>query len=229
FHRAADHTDTADVFGSRPVAAITLSGSGLLGVWFIFALLVALTVDLPVNNENKFSFFLWLPLCVLATGCFERAWDWRSRRYAALLVLVSATLPLHMLYFHHAVRDKSTLAISADEQASYEWIASNTPRDAVFIEAGDAVRVPVLADRDDYWGTEAYARNWSYPTGEMFARHAIRDHAFSAGGLTDADVARLRTLGRPVFVISETAGGEHPGLHLVLSARSVFVWELPGQ
>jgi hypothetical protein len=135
FHRAADHTDTADVFGARPVASITLSGSGLLGVWFIFMLLVGLTVDLSVNNETKFSFFLWLPLCVLATGCFERAWEWRSRRYAALLVLVSAALPLHMLYFHHAVRDQSTLAISADESAAYAWIKANIPRDAVFIEA----------------------------------------------------------------------------------------------
>jgi hypothetical protein len=229
FHRAADHTDTADVFGARPVASITLSGSGLLGVWFIFMLWVGLTVDLSANNENKFSFFLWLPLCVLATGCFERAWEWRSRRYAALLVLASAALPLHMLYFHHAVRDKSTLAISADESAAYAWIKANMPRDAVFIEADDAVRIPVLADRDDYWGTELYARNWNYPTGEMFARHAIRDHAFSPGGLTSADVARLRALGRPVFVISNPGTGEPPHLHSVLVVRNVVVWKLLDQ
>jgi hypothetical protein len=93
----------------------------------------------------------------------------------------------------------------------------------------DAVRIPVLADRDDYWGTEAYARNWSYPTGEMFARHAVRDHAFSPGGLTNADVARLRALGRPVFVISNPGSGEPPHLHSVLVVRNVVVWKLLDQ
>lgn len=227
--RAADHTDTAEIFGARPVAAVTLSGSGLLWVWFIFMLLVALSVDLSQNNETKFSYFLWLPLCVLATGCFERVWDWRSRKYFALLLLASATVPLHMLYFHQAVRDRSTLDVSGDERAAYQWIAKNTPPDAVFIEANDAVRVPVLADRDDYWGTEVYARNWNYPTGEMFARHAIRDHAFSPQGLSDADVARLHELGRPVFVISSAAAVEHAHLQGVFSAGSVSVWELPNE
>jgi hypothetical protein len=212
FRRAADHTDTPEVFGARPVDSLTLSGSGLLGVWFIFMLLVALTVDLPVNNETKFSFFLWLPLCVLSAGCFERVWDWRSRRYAALLVLLSATLPLHALYYHHAVRDHSTLAISDDERTAYQWIEKNTPRDAVFIEAGDRVRVPVLANRDDYWGIEAYARNWGYSIHEMAARRDVRDHAFSIEGLSGADVARLQVLGRPVFVIA--TDGNHNDAHL---------------
>jgi hypothetical protein len=225
-HRAADHTDTAEIFGARPVAAITLSGSGLLWVWFLFLLIVSLAVNLTSNNETKFSFFLWLPLCVMATGCFERAWNWRSRRYLALFVLVSATLPLNMLYYHQAVRDKSTLAVSDDERAAYQWIQEKTPENAVFIEAGDAVRVPVLANRDDYWGTAVYANNWGYPTGEMFARHAIRDHTFSPAGLSDADAARLRELQRPVFVISDadTIGLAH--LQSAFKAGSVSVWQL---
>jgi hypothetical protein len=225
-HRAADHADTADIFGARPVAAITLSGSGLLWVWFLFLLIVALVVNLTSNNETKFSFFMWLPLCVMATGCFERAWNWRSRRYIALFVLASATLPLNLLYYHQAVRDKSTLAVRDDERAAYQWIQANTPHDAVFIEADDAVRVPVLADRDDYWGTAAYAQNWNYPTGEMFARRAIRDHAFSSAGLSDSDAARLRDLQWPVFVISNTDSTGHAHVHNVFTAGSVSVSEL---
>jgi hypothetical protein len=229
FHRAADHSDTAEIFGARPVASITLSGSGLLCAWFTVMLLLALTVDLPSNNETKFSFFLCLPLCALAAGCFERVWDWRSRRLAALALLASATLPLHMLYYHQAVRDHSTLAISDDEHAAYQWIEKNVPRDAVCIEADDAVRVPVLANRDDYWGTAVYASNRGYPTGEMFARHAIRDHAFSAQGLSDADVARLRELNRPVFVISSGTDGARAHLRSVFTAGSVSVWELSNE
>jgi hypothetical protein len=131
-----------------------------------------------------------------------------------------------MLYYHQAVRDKSTLAVSDDERAAYQWIQEKTPENAVFIEAGDAVRVPVLANRDDYWGTAVYANNWGYPTGEMFARHAIRDHTFSPAGLSDADAARLRELQRPVFVISDadTIGLAH--LQSAFKAGSVSVWQL---
>ncbi|HET6463623.1 MAG TPA: hypothetical protein VFH33_07470, partial [Candidatus Krumholzibacteria bacterium] len=109
--RPTEHTDSPELLGARPIDSLTLSGSGLVWVWFVFMLIVALSVNLTVNNETKFSFFAWMPLCALATGCFERVWDGRSRRYAAILLLLSATLPLHLLYFHHAVRDRSTFEI----------------------------------------------------------------------------------------------------------------------
>lgn len=201
FHRANDHTDTREFLGSRLVDSLTLSGSGILLAWFILMLVIALTVDLPVNNETKFAYFAWLPLCALATGAFERAWDWRSRRYAAVVLVLSAALPLHALYFHHAVRDHSTIAISDQEHAVYEWIQKSTPKDAVFIEENENVRLPVLGDRDAYFGTEAYARNWGYALAEINARRDVRDHVFSADGPGADDVMRLRALGRRVFVI----------------------------
>ena len=226
--RPADHTDSPDLLGARPVDSLTLSGSGLVCVWFIFMLLVALIVDLPVNNETKFAFFAWLPLCALATGCFERVWDWRSRRYAAVLLLLSATVPLNMLYFHHAVRDRSVLDLGPGESAAYEWIKRNAPRNAVFIEAGDRVRVPVLGDRDDYWGTEAYARNWGYPVAEMSARRALRDHMFQGGGPTEDDVLQLRVLGRPVYVIAAANEQLRHNAHLrgLFTTSQVTVWEV---
>lgn len=198
---AGEDTDTPKRLGARPFFGLTLSGTGILAVWFIFMLMVALTVNLTTNNETKFSFFLWLPLCALAVGCFDRAWESPSRRRWVLVVVASATLPLHALYFHHAVRDRSTLAISDHERAVYQWIEKSTPQDAVFIEEDDIVRVPVLADRDTYWGTETYAHNWGYPPAEMSARRDLRDHIFSSEGPGDDDILQLRVLGRPVYVI----------------------------
>lgn len=226
--RPTEHTDSAELLGARPVDSLTLSGSGLLCMWFLFMLIVALTVDLSVNNETKFAFFAWLPLCALATGCFERVWDWRSRRHVAVVLLLSATLPLHMLYFHHAVRDRSTLEIAQAERAAYEWIRHNAPRDAVFIEANDNVRVPVLADRDDYWGTAVYAHNWGYPVAEMSARRELRDHVFSGEGPTDDDVLQLRVLGRPVYVISSANERLQANSRLrgVFTTSQVAVWEV---
>jgi hypothetical protein len=201
FHHAGRDADESGRFGARPVSELTLSGSGLLALWFLFVLVVALLVDLPVNNETKFAYLAWLPLCALAAGCFERRWDWVRARRVALAGVACAALPLHMLYFHHAVRDPSTLAVTDQERAVYQWIAKSTPRDAVFIEEGDVVRVPVLANRDLYWGTEAYARQWGYPAAEIAARRGLRDRVFSKQGPGNDDVMQLRVLGRRVFVI----------------------------
>jgi hypothetical protein len=133
-----------------------------------------------------------------------------------------------MLYFHHAVRDPAALAITQGESAAYNWIRENAPPNAVFIEADDRVRVPVLADRDDYWGTETYAHNWGYPVAEMSARRALRDHVFSGGGPTDDDVLQLRVLGRPVYVISAAHERLQQNAHLrgLFTTSQVTVWEV---
>ena len=88
--------------------------------------------------------------------------------------------------------------------------------------------VPVLADRDDYWGTEAYARNWGYPVAEMAARRSLRDHMFSAGGPTEDDVLQLRVLGRPVYVISSANEKLQHNAHLrgLFTTSQVTVWEV---
>lgn len=236
FRRANDHTDTREFLGSRLVDSLTLSGSGILLAWFILMLVVALTVDLPVNNETKFAYFAWLPLCALATGAFERAWDQRSRRYAAVALVLSAALPLHALYFHHAVRDRSTITVSDEEHAVYQWIQKSTPKDAVFIEESEIVRMPVLGDRDVYFGTEAYARNWGYPPAEINARRDVRDHMFSPDGPGAGDVMQLRALGRRVFVVYRRKENDPVDAHERFSGSSflrgkfaapdISVWEV---
>ncbi|HET6463624.1 MAG TPA: hypothetical protein VFH33_07475 [Candidatus Krumholzibacteria bacterium] len=98
----------------------------------------------------------------------------------------------------------------------------------MFIEADDRVRVPVLADRDDYWGTAVYAYNWGYPVAEMSARRTLRDHVFSGDGPTDDDVLQLRVLGRPVYVISATNERLEANSRLrgVFTTSQVAVWEV---
>jgi hypothetical protein len=162
---------------------------------------VALYVDLPANNETKFAFFLWLPLCALSAGCFELAWNHRRRRLLVIAAVAGAALPLHALYFHHAVRERSTLSVTDQERAVYQWIAKSVPRNAIFIEENDIVRVPVLANRDLYWGTETYARQFGYPRAEVAARRELRDRVYSEQGLTNDDIMQLRVLGRRVFVV----------------------------
>ena len=200
FLRSASR-DTPEALGARPFAEMSLSATGILLMWAVVTTVVALTVDLATNNETKFAFLVALPLAALAVGGLDRWWASPRTRWLAVLVVASATLPLHAVYFCNAARDASTLSVSDAERAVYDWLAQSSPRDAVVIEENDIVRVPVLASRDQYWGTESYARNWGYPRDEMVARQRIRDEVFSQRGPSDVALKHVRALGRPVFVV----------------------------
>lgn len=199
--RAGEHRDTPERLGARPFAELSLSGTGMLLLWTLLMGIVALTVDLTTNNETKFAFLLQLPLAAFAVGAFERFGSTPRSRRIAWLCVASATLPLHMLYFHHAVRDASRIEIGDQEKVVYAWIEAKAPADAVFIEENDVTRVPVLASRDLYWGNETYAHNWGYAQDEMLARRRLRDAMFSEAGPSAEDLERLRSLGRHVFVV----------------------------
>jgi len=237
FRRADSYRDTPEQLGARAFAELNLSATGMIAMWTLLVLVVALFVDLTTNNETKFAFLVHLPLSAFAVGALERGWSSpRARRWLTLGVL-SATIPLHLLYYHHAVRDESFETVSDQEKATYSWIQSKTPRDAVFIEENDGVRVPVLASRDIYWGTEGYARNWGYPEDEMVRRKRLRDAIFSEAGPSPEDVERLKALGRPVFVIYRLKSDElidvgerfhaHPDIFRGrFSTQEIAVWEV---
>jgi hypothetical protein len=230
-----DHRD-GEVLGARLFSELSLSATGMLVLWTAIVLVIALTVDLVTNNETKFAFLVHLPLAAFAVGGLERLWERRRARNLALFAVLTAVLPLHMVYFHHAVRDASVCEVTTGEKAAYAWIQRHTPPDAVIIEENDIVRVPVLASRDLYWGGEAYALNWAYDPDEMRDRRLLRDAVFSEESMDDEDRLRLRALGRPVFVVYRTKEHEftddaerflaRPGFRGRFTAETVTVFEL---
>jgi hypothetical protein len=179
-----------------------LTPAGVIAVWAAFVLLEAFVVDLPTVNESKFTFPLHLALAALAAGALDRwlAAGARSGRTAVAYVLM-CTVPVTAVYFGCAFADRSRFDISDSEQSVYEWIQKTTDEDAMFLDAGDMVRVPVLAARDQYWGTEVYALNWNYPNSEMNPRRALRDAVFGDRELDEAVFAHARGLGRPMYVV----------------------------
>ena len=72
---------------------------------------------------------------------------------------------------------------------------------AIFLEADDIVRIPVLAARDQYWGTELYSIDWNYPDSEMKARRALRDAIFGDDELSEELLAHAAALDRPFYVV----------------------------
>jgi hypothetical protein len=231
----SSHRD-GEVLGARLFSELSLSATGILVLWTGIVLVMALTVDLVTSNETKFVFLAHLSLAALAVGGLERWWDDRRARRVLVLAVLSATLPLHMLYFHHAVRDASVDEETPGQQAAYAWIRTHTPPDAVFIDESDRVRIPVRASRDLYWGTEVYAFNWGYDPEEMRARRLLRDAVYSIDGLSDDDRLRLEALGRPVYVIYQTKLDEftddgerflsRPGFKGRFTAERVSVFEV---
>jgi hypothetical protein len=190
-----------------------LSPAGVIAVWAAFVLVAAFVVDLPTTNESKFVFPLQLALTALAAGALDKwlAAGARSVGRTAIYVL-ACTVPLNAVYFWNAFADDQSFEISPSEQSLYEWIQKTTDEEALFLEANDMVRIPVLAERDQYWGNEVYAVNWGYPDSEMNPRRALRDAVFGDCNLDDRLLAHARSLDRPMYVVLRdihSDGGRH--------------------
>jgi hypothetical protein len=179
-----------------------LTRAGVIAVWASFALVVALLVDLPTINERKLVFPLYFALVALAAAALDRwvAAGARGRRAAAAYVLL-CTVPLNAVYFGCAFADRSTYRLSESEMSVYEWIRKTTDENALFLEENDITRIPVLAARDQYWGTEEYALNWDYPESELKPRRALRDAVYGERELDEAVFAHARRLGRPMYIV----------------------------
>ncbi len=110
-------------------------------------------------------------------------------------------MPLNALYFAGAFADRSKFNRTLSEISLYDWIRKTTRDEALFLEADDIVRIPVLAGRDQYWGTEAYAHIWGYPPDEIEARRSLRDAIFGEKELTDDLLEHAAALRRPFYVV----------------------------
>jgi hypothetical protein len=224
---AADQPDEAPapsggLLTGRLFGELSLSATGIVAMWALMVLAMAVVVDLPTNNETKFSFLLFLPLAAFATGGINRMWRSRRSRVSAIVLVAACTVPLNAIYYYQAWHDTSTFTVEDTERAAYQFIARSTPPDAIFIDSGDIVRIPVLAQRDLYWGNETYAFNWGYPVDEVRRRRGIRDAIFGEPGLSDEQAAVLAALDRPVYVFCRGAQFEQYGIFERLNRDSRF-------
>ncbi len=167
--------------------------------WIVTAVVLGVFIDLPTNNETKFAFPLHLGLVGFAAAGIAAGLK-RLRAFTIFAVL-AFTIPLHVTYFAIASRDAHTFHLTPEESSVYQWIRSSTPADAVFLEAHDTVRIPVLAQRDLYWGTATYANNWGYARGEMATRRTLRDNVFEEIPLLPDQFDLVVADGRPFYIL----------------------------
>ena len=197
--------------GERPLDAEgRLTALGAVLVWTGVAAVLALIIDLPTNHESQFSFLLYVPLAALAAGGLA-GWADAGRRgvvMAATYVAV-CTVPLSAVYFAGAFRDQSRIAYAPQESFLYDWVRTSTTADAVFLEDDDVVRIPVLSARDQYWGTEALAKTWSYPPEELSRRRSLRESVFRGQGPTPEEVLPIDALDRPFYIVLRDIRGSN--------------------
>jgi hypothetical protein len=215
-----------------------LSASGAIAVWASVFVLAAVVIDLPARGEILFSFPLHIALSALAVGALDH-WMTRGTYRRALVTwiyVLLCTVPLNTVFFTSAFRDKSEFVITRTESSLYNWIKKFSPKEALYLEADDIVRIPVLAARDLYWGSEKYARLWRYPETEVTARRALRDAVFGDGEIPNELFRHAASLNRPLYVVLRdvhTDGGEqfkrisqHPRLTGKFMNDSIVVFEV---
>jgi hypothetical protein len=170
----------------------------LMVLWCVATLLFAAVVRLPgPNTTDKFTYLLYLPLAALASvGAARRL---RGARAAWLLVL--ALLPVNLIGWAGYWFDPDDRVRSPDIVAAYDWLARETPRDALVLDSNDRCDVVASVPRRQFWGREAYAEQWGYDPGEMNRRRAARDAVYAPGPLDVAALAPLEALPASLYIL----------------------------
>ena len=215
-----------------------LSASGAIAVWASVVVLMAVVIDLPAREEILFSFPLHIALSALAVGALDR-WMTKGtyrRAFITWTYVLMCTVPLNALFFTSAFRDNTEFVITRTESSLYNWITKFSHKTALFLEADDIVRIPVLASRDLYWGAEKYSRVWRYPEADVAARRALRDAVFGTGEIPEELFRHAASLNRSLYVVLRDVhadGGEqfkrisqHARLTGIFMNDSIVVFEV---
>jgi len=189
-----------EIVTGRLYAGFSFAAAGMLYAWWLGMIVVGLFVS--VRGDAVFTWLLFVPIAVFAAGGLERLWQTRGgRALAIVLVIVCVVTPANIDAIERATSKRDRPEISEHERAVYHWIEQSSPRDAVFFDLDDIVRIPALGGRDLYWGSEAGARLRSYKNDELVARRRMRDAVFSDSGISMAQARTLQALRRRVFLV----------------------------
>jgi hypothetical protein len=170
----------------------------VLVLWCLATLLFASVVRLPgPNTTDKFTYLLYLPLAALAAVGAAR--HVRTSGRTALLLL--ALVPVNLIGWAGYWFDPDDRARSGDVVAAYDWLARETPRDAVVLDSNDRCDVVAGVPRRQYWGREAYAEQWGYDLQEMNRRRAARDAVYAPGAPDPGALEPLAAFPAPVYIL----------------------------
>jgi hypothetical protein len=180
----------------------------LLAAFSLAMAAFASVVALPMHNSMKFVFELFVPGVVLAAPRFAAtvSSQWHRRRIVTAIALVlifgvPTALTLHGYLVDPTGRTRLELNPLPGEEAMYQWMRTETPSNAVMVDRAFREIVMVKGRRRLYLGTEQPADLAAFPAQEMARRHRVMLDLYGPFAEPAADLAALRDLGRPVYVL----------------------------
>jgi hypothetical protein len=194
------------LFAARPLVRSWREGGAerAWALWLLAAGVVAilsrLPGPLPFFTVDKLSYLVWIPLALTAGPAFA-AWM-RARRPAARVILALLLFaPVNGLALASAALDPHNGAPVPFDLPGFAWLRAHTPEDAVLLVQPGDWESSGFAERDQYWSVGHAAEQLGYDEREIAARAELARRFFATGRLSDADVARLARLGRPVYAV----------------------------
>jgi hypothetical protein len=194
------------LFAVRPLVHAWREGGAARAfcAWMLAAGAVALVGRLPGPSPfftiDKLAYLVWIPLVIAAGPAFAGFME--ARRPAVRVVLaILLFVPVNGLALASRVADPHNAARMPFDLPGFQYLRESTPRDAVLlVQLGDW-ESSGLAERDQYFSYGHPAAQLGYGRDEIAARADLEHRLFTTGRLTDADRARLRALGRPVYIV----------------------------
>lgn len=172
----------------------------LLVAWAVLVGVFALVVRLPgPNSADKFAFLVYLVPAVAA------GWWWAERRpgwrNGVLLALLLA--PANVIGYAGYWADPDPRRVSEDRTRLWNWMRTETPPDAVVIEARERADAAVRAGRRLYFGRASYAEQWGYSRVRIDERRAALTYLYAPDHKMDVELVLpvLQRLGRPLYII----------------------------
>jgi hypothetical protein len=169
--------------------------------------LFACVVHLPLDNESKFVFQVFMPLALIGGAAFLPGVRALLSRGGALpggaaLALVFLTGPLLTLHGYSVDREgehRPELHPTPGDVRLYGWIRDSTDSRAVFVDHRGRDLIMVRGPRRLWVGTPSGPEKAGFPPAEMEARRAVEDDLYGAARALDQDAERMSRLGRPRF------------------------------
>jgi hypothetical protein len=201
----------------KPIRSIWSARDGVSASIVTYTLgicLFSILIALPNQNEVKFAYEAFVPLALLGGMNFS-SWlgSMRSRfgraGLALLGLLLAAPLVLTLVGF---TLDRERLTYAAlnpapGENAMYDWIAAETPKQMVFVDARYRDLVMVRARRQMYLGSASGPERAAFPLAQVLERRAVMADLYGAADSLERDAGSLTALGRPACVIFRSQDG----------------------
>jgi len=187
---------------------VTLLACFTLGM-AVFASIVTLTL----GNHVKFVYQVFLPLALIGGAAWTPAWrrlrgrwGWGGALFVFALVFgVGPFLTIRGYLLDPGGETAHALQLPPAERTLYRWIRTETPADAVFVDAEMRDYVMVLARRQLWLGTRLGPELAAFPAGPLRERRAVMADLYGHQRDLAGDRQALAALGRPVYVLFREA------------------------